>query len=200
MIAAGLNVQAMLWRTSPSATELEEVALGWLRELIGMPEAFEGVIYDTASVSTLHALAAAREVAVPGVRRGAAWCAPDLGQPRVVLPEHAHSSIDKAVILLGLGLEAIRRVPVDAQLRDARRTRCATRSWRIAPPGGSRSRSWPPSARHRRRASIRSRRSRRCARTRRVAPRGCGVRGRDGDGARSGGTSSTALGGRIRWS
>ena len=55
----------MLWRTGPAATELEEVALGWLRELIGLPDTFEGVIYDTASISTLHALAAAREAAVP---------------------------------------------------------------------------------------------------------------------------------------
>ena len=114
MIAAGLNVQAMLWRTSPSATELEEVALGWLRDLIGMPETFEGVIYDTASVSTLHALAAAREVAVPGVRRRG-LVRTDLGQPRVYCTEHTHSSIDKAVLTLGLGLEAIRRVPVDVR-------------------------------------------------------------------------------------
>ena len=53
----------MLWRTSPAATELEEVVLGWLRQLLGLPDAFEGVIYDTASISTLHALAAAREAA-----------------------------------------------------------------------------------------------------------------------------------------
>ena len=69
MLVGGLNVQAMLWRTSPAATELEELALGWLRELIGLPAAFEGVIYDTASISTLHALAAAREARRPGVRR-----------------------------------------------------------------------------------------------------------------------------------
>ena len=67
-LSAALNQQAMLWRTSPAATELEEVALGWLRQLIALPDTFEGVIYDTASVSTLHALAAAREVAVPDVR------------------------------------------------------------------------------------------------------------------------------------
>ena len=67
-LSAALNQQAMLWRTSPAATELEEVTLGWLRQLIGLPDAFEGVIYDTASVSTLHALAAAREAAVPDVR------------------------------------------------------------------------------------------------------------------------------------
>src|SRR5688572_24780424 len=53
-LSAALNVQAMLWRTSPAATELEEVSLGWLRQLIGLPESFEGVIYDTASISTLH--------------------------------------------------------------------------------------------------------------------------------------------------
>ena len=64
-LAAALNQQAMLWRTSPAATELEEVSLGWLRSLMGLPDAFEGVIYDTASISTLHALAAAREAAVP---------------------------------------------------------------------------------------------------------------------------------------
>src|SRR5919109_1154879 len=53
-LSAALNVQAMLWRTSPAATELEEVSLAWLRQLIGLPESFEGVIYDTASISTLH--------------------------------------------------------------------------------------------------------------------------------------------------
>jgi aromatic-L-amino-acid decarboxylase len=68
MLSAGLNVQAMLWRTSPAATELEGVALGWLRQLMGLPSDFEGVIYDTASISSLHALAAARELVVPDVR------------------------------------------------------------------------------------------------------------------------------------
>jgi aromatic-L-amino-acid/L-tryptophan decarboxylase len=111
-LAAALNVQAMLWRTSPAATELEEVALGWLRELIGLPASFEGVIYDTASISTLHALAAAREASVPGVR------AHGLGggaRPRLYCSDHTHSSIDKAVLTLGLGLDAIRRIPTDAQ-------------------------------------------------------------------------------------
>ena len=67
MLAGALNQQAMLWKTSPASTELEATTLGWLRQLVGLPAAFEGVIYDTASVSTLHALAAARERAVPGV-------------------------------------------------------------------------------------------------------------------------------------
>jgi aromatic-L-amino-acid decarboxylase len=112
MLAAGLNVQAMLWRTSPAATELEEVALGWLRTLMGLPDSFEGVIYDTASVSTWHALAAARQAAIPHARtRGLARA--DLPPLRVYCTEHTHSSIDKAVVALGLGLDAIRRVPVD---------------------------------------------------------------------------------------
>jgi aromatic-L-amino-acid/L-tryptophan decarboxylase len=127
MLAAGLNVQAMLWRTSPAATELEEVVLGWLRDLIGLPPSFEGVIYDTASISTLHALAAAREAAVPDVReRGlAGGRSPSL---RVYCTEHTHSSIDKAVLTLGLGLEAIRRIPVDdsfSMRADALRTAIA---------------------------------------------------------------------------
>ena len=72
-LSAALNAQGMLWRTSPSVTELEEVALGWLRQLIGLPPAFEGVIYDTASISSLHALAAAREAVVAGRARAWAW-------------------------------------------------------------------------------------------------------------------------------
>ena len=67
-LSAALNQQAMLWATSPAATELEEVTLGWLRKLIGLSDAFEGVIYDTASIATLHALGAAREAGVASVR------------------------------------------------------------------------------------------------------------------------------------
>ena len=106
-LSAALNVQAMLWRTSPSATELEEVSLGWLRQLIGLPDSFEGVIYDTASISTLHALAAAREEAVADVRGRGLAGRTDVGQLRVYCSEHAHSSVDKAVILLGLGHQAV---------------------------------------------------------------------------------------------
>lgn len=115
LLAAALNQQAMLWRTSPAATELEEVALGWLRHLLGLPPTFEGVIYDTASISTLHALAAARQRAAPEVRaRGLAGSS---GGLRVYCSAHAHSSVDKAVILLGLGHEALRKIPVDEAFR-----------------------------------------------------------------------------------
>ena len=99
LLAAALNVNAMLWRTSPAATELEEVALDWLRQLLGLPDGLHGHIEDTASTSTLAALAAAREL-----RPGGA----------VVCSEHAHSSVDKAARLLGLPL---RKVAVDAQFR-----------------------------------------------------------------------------------
>jgi aromatic-L-amino-acid/L-tryptophan decarboxylase len=116
-LAAALNVQAMLWRTSPAATELEEVALAWLRRLIGMPDDFAGVIYDTASVSTLHALAAARERAVPDVRVAGLAGRPDVPRLRVYCSAHAHSSVDKAVILLGLGHDAVVSVETDSEFR-----------------------------------------------------------------------------------
>ncbi len=116
-LSAALNQQAMLWRTSPAATELEEVTLGWLRRLIGLPHTFEGVIYDTASVSTLHALAAARERAVPDVRAAGLVARSDLRGVRVYCGEHAHSSVDKAVILLGFGHDALTRIPADAEYR-----------------------------------------------------------------------------------
>jgi aromatic-L-amino-acid/L-tryptophan decarboxylase len=116
-LSAALNVQAMLWRTSPAATELEEVALGWLRRLLGLPDAFEGVIYDTASISTLHALAAARERLSPSVRMKGLAGRSDIARMRVYCSDQAHSSIDKAVILLGHGHESVRRIPSDAEFR-----------------------------------------------------------------------------------
>jgi aromatic-L-amino-acid decarboxylase len=116
-LSAALNQQAMLWRTSPAATELEHVTLGWLRQLIGLPEGFEGVIYDTASIATLHALAAAREVAIPGARSRGLIGRPDLPRVRVYCSEQTHSSIDKAMIALGLGEESLRKIPADDSFR-----------------------------------------------------------------------------------
>src|SRR5207247_8673950 len=69
MIAGALNVNAMTWRTSPAATELETLVLDWLRQWLGLPNEFAGVVYDTASISTMHALAAAREQAAPNTRQ-----------------------------------------------------------------------------------------------------------------------------------
>jgi aromatic-L-amino-acid/L-tryptophan decarboxylase len=115
-LSAALNVQAMLWRTSPSATELEEVVVGWLRRLMHLPDDFEGVIYDTASISTLHALAAARERHAPAVRtRGLAGR--NAPRMRVYCSDQTHSSIDKSVILLGLGQESLRKIESDSEFR-----------------------------------------------------------------------------------
>src|SRR5712691_1994205 len=94
-LSAALNQQAMLWRTSPASTELEVVALGWLRKLMGLPDTFEGVIYDTASIATMHALAATREVAVPDVR-AKGLPGRDLPRLRVYCSDQAHSSVDKS--------------------------------------------------------------------------------------------------------
>jgi len=116
-LAAALNQQAMLWRTSPAATELEDVSLGWLRGLMGLPDTFEGVIYDTASIASLHALTAAREVAIPGVRDVGLAGRSGMRSVRIYCSEHAHSSIDKAVILLGLGHRALRKIPADDRFR-----------------------------------------------------------------------------------
>ena len=116
-MSAAFNAQGMLWRTSPAVTELEEVALGWLRRLVRLPDTFEGVIYDTASIATLHALAAARQEAVPQVRERGLAGRPDVPALRVYCSEHAHSSVDKAVIMLGLGLTSLRRIEVDSQFQ-----------------------------------------------------------------------------------
>ena len=113
LLAAALNVNAMLWRTSPAATELEEVAVSWLARLLGLPDWF-GLINDTASTSTFTALAAARHRAAPAARtRGLAG-----GPPMAVYAsEEAHSSVDKAVAALGIGLDNLRKIPTDAAFR-----------------------------------------------------------------------------------
>ena len=111
-LAAALDVNAMLWRTSPAATELEEVVLVWLRELLGLDDGLHGIIYDTASISGFTALAAARESLGLDIReRGLAGR--DVPPLRVYLTEHTHSHIEKAAIALGVGRQNVVRVPVD---------------------------------------------------------------------------------------
>ena len=114
MLAAALNVNAMVWRSSPAGTELEERVLDWLRELVGLPEGFRGAIQDTASVGSLTALAAARHRAYPQVREHGLF---DLPRGRIYASEQAHSSIDKAGILLGFGHQGVRRVEADENFR-----------------------------------------------------------------------------------
>jgi aromatic-L-amino-acid decarboxylase len=114
MLSAALNVNAMLWLSSPAGTELEMLATDWVRRLVGLPESFEGVINDTASTSSLYALAAARERNVPEAREEGLSAAP---RCRVYASQEAHSSIDKAVHTLGFGRAGIHRVPTDAAFR-----------------------------------------------------------------------------------
>ena len=110
MFAAAFDMKAMLWRTSPASTELEDVVLDWLRQMMGLPAHFEGIIYDTASVSTMHAIAAARERAGLHIRDQGMSGRDDLPLLRVYASEHVHSSIDKGVITLGLGLRSLRKI------------------------------------------------------------------------------------------
>jgi aromatic-L-amino-acid decarboxylase len=115
MLSAAFNVNAMLWRTSPSATELEEVTLEWLRQMIALPSAFGGVIYDTASISSLCAIAAAREAAGVDVReQGLRATGATL---RMYASEHVHSSVDKAAITLGIGQAGLRKIVCDDEYR-----------------------------------------------------------------------------------
>jgi aromatic-L-amino-acid decarboxylase len=118
MMAAALNVSAMTWRTSPAATELETVVLDWLRQMLGLPEAFQGIVYDTASVAVLHALAAAREATGLSVRReGLAGRERVVPRLRIYASDQAHSSIEKAAIILGIGEANVRRVRSDKLFR-----------------------------------------------------------------------------------
>jgi aromatic-L-amino-acid decarboxylase len=117
-LAAALNVNAMLWRTSPAATELEQLTMDWLRQMIGLPPDFFGVIGDTASSNTLYALAAARELHPElRIREEGMSGRADLPKLVVYCSEEAHSSVDKAVMTLGLGLESLRKIPTDTALR-----------------------------------------------------------------------------------
>ncbi|HEV2806071.1 MAG TPA: pyridoxal-dependent decarboxylase [Chthoniobacterales bacterium] len=117
MIAAALNVNAMTWRTSPAATELETVVLRWLRQWVGLPEEFEGVVYDTASIGSMHALATAREEAGISIRTLGLSGRAELPIFRVYVSDQAHSSIDKAAIALGLGEHNVRKIPSDDAFR-----------------------------------------------------------------------------------
>ena len=113
MLVAVLGQNPMLWRTSPSGTELEGVVVDWLRQALGLPVGFDGLITDTASTSSLIALAAARQAA--GIDAAALGIAgrPDVPALRVYASEEAHSSIDKACMTLGLGRASLVRIPTN---------------------------------------------------------------------------------------
>jgi aromatic-L-amino-acid/L-tryptophan decarboxylase len=121
LLSAAFDNKAMLWRTSPASTELEEVTLDWLRQMMGLDPGMTGIIYDTASVSSMHAIAAARERVEQRIREDGMSGRPDLPLLRIYISEQAHSSIEKGVITLGLGQRALRKIPTDRDFRlDAR--------------------------------------------------------------------------------
>jgi aromatic-L-amino-acid decarboxylase len=113
---APLSVNAMMWRTSPAATELETLVVDWVRQWMRLPEQFGGVVYDTASVGIMHALAVAREEAAPSTRK-LGLSGRNLPRFRIYASDQAHSSVEKAAIALGLGEENVQRVPTDAEFR-----------------------------------------------------------------------------------
>jgi aromatic-L-amino-acid decarboxylase len=112
MLCAALNVNGMVWRSSPAVTELEQVTLDWLRQWMGLPAPLFGEIFDTASISTLHAIAAARECADPQSRI-------EGGSRDLILytSEQAHSSVEKGAIAIGIGQRNVRKIKVDAEFR-----------------------------------------------------------------------------------
>ena len=103
MLAAALNPNGMLWKSSPAATELEQVTLDWLRQWMGLSDFWFGQILDTASTSTFHAIVAAR------VRKGV------VGTGTLYASKHAHSSIEKGAMAAGVAREHVRLIDVDAQ-------------------------------------------------------------------------------------
>ena len=110
MIIATLGAQCMNWETSPAAAELEEKMMIWLKKLIGLPDYFEGVIQDTASTATLAAIITARErITGFSVNNNGANSA---GILRVYCSEQAHSSVEKAVKICGIGKKNLVKVPV----------------------------------------------------------------------------------------
>jgi len=112
MLSATLNIQHMIWKAGPAATELEQVTLGWLREWLGLPDEFFGIIHDTASTASMHAILAARELAAPEARL--------TGQhPPLILyeSEHTHSSVDKGALTVGIGRENLRHITADSEFR-----------------------------------------------------------------------------------
>ncbi len=115
MLTATIGAQGMSWATSPAATELEQVVMGWLRQMIGLPDGFTGVIQDTASTATLVALLTARERATGG-RAGMDGLPADGTTLTVYASREAHSSVDKGVKLAGYGLERLRHIETDDAL------------------------------------------------------------------------------------
>jgi aromatic-L-amino-acid decarboxylase len=112
MLAAALNTNGLHWKTSPAVAELEQRALDWLRQWIGLPEEWFGIVYDTASTSSMHAIVCAREMADPQART-------EGSRNDLVLytSDQSHMSIEKGAIAVGVGQRNVRKVPSDSEFR-----------------------------------------------------------------------------------
>lgn len=116
-LAAAFNANCMTWRANPVGTELEEVVVDWLREMLGLAPGLWGIVNEGASLNSLLALAAARENLGLHIRQRGMAGRSDLPPLSVYISEEAHSSIEKAAITLGFGMESVRRIPVDSDFR-----------------------------------------------------------------------------------
>jgi len=117
LLATAFNINGMVWKSCPAAVEIERTVLLWLQKMLDLPASFWGITYDTASVTSLHAIAAAREWTDLEIRQRGMIGRQNLPRMRVYASEEAHSSIDKAVLTLGLGMASIRKIPVDSSFR-----------------------------------------------------------------------------------
>src|SRR5258706_6938334 len=112
LVSSGLGVLGLSWQSSPALTELEEVTTDWMRQMLGLSDAWSGVIQDTASTSTLIALLCARERASDYSQNGGGLQSPHA--PLIVYTSaQSHSSVDKAALLAGFGRDNVRLVPFD---------------------------------------------------------------------------------------
>jgi aromatic-L-amino-acid decarboxylase len=116
LLTAALNTNGMLWKTSPSLTELETLTLRWLRQSLGLPDGLFGIINDTASINSFLALAAAREALGLDIRREG-MTGRDLPPLKVYCSEHAHSSIEKGALALGFGVKGVVQIESDDAFR-----------------------------------------------------------------------------------
>lgn len=118
LISATFNTNGMLWKSNPASTELEEVTLNWLKQMLGLNDEFWGIIYDSASTSTMHAIVAARE-SLPdySIREKGFGGLQNKPRLRLYVSEQTHSSIKKGAIVAGIGLEGVCKIPVDNKFR-----------------------------------------------------------------------------------
>lgn len=117
LVSSSFNANGMLWKSCPASTELEAQTLDWLRQMIGLDEKFWGIIYDTASVSTMHAIAAARENVEGYKLREKGLTGSGVPKLRLYTSEHAHSSVEKGVIALGMGIEGTKKIRTDKEFK-----------------------------------------------------------------------------------